>query len=166
VAFSSDGSTLASGSDDKTIKLWDVKTGRELQTFTGHSYSVNSVAFSSDGSTLISSSEDKTITLWDVKTGRELPVAFCSDGSTLASGLSINTIMGHHIPSSQWHSDPNHTPLDPKVTLTNYWISIAGENLILLPPEYHQYICSAVKGATVALGYPDGRLISIGIDGL
>jgi WD40 repeat protein len=44
VAFSSDGSTLASGSSDDTIKLWDVKTGSELQTLTGHSDSVLSVA--------------------------------------------------------------------------------------------------------------------------
>ncbi|MEH1998012.1 MAG: hypothetical protein V7L00_04430, partial [Nostoc sp.] len=46
VAFSSNGQTLASGSSDNTIKLWDVRKGNLLQTLTGHSYSVHSVAFS------------------------------------------------------------------------------------------------------------------------
>jgi WD40 repeat protein len=173
VAFSSDGSTLASGSDDETIKLWDVNTGKELHTLTGHSYSATSVAFSSDGSTVASGSDDETIKLWDVKTGKELhtltghsysvnSVALPSDGSTLASRSSDHTIEGHPIPSLQWHYDPRQSPLDPKVTISNNWIFIAGEKLILLPPEYHQYNCSAVKGATIALGYRDGRLLVIG----
>ncbi|PGG95247.1 hypothetical protein AJ79_10165 [Helicocarpus griseus UAMH5409] len=72
VAFSSDGSTLASGSSDDTIKLWDVETGKELQTLMGHSGSVKSVAFSSNGLTLASGSSDHTIKLWDVETSKEL----------------------------------------------------------------------------------------------
>jgi WD40 repeat protein len=52
VAFSPDGRTLASGSFDTTIKLWDVTTRREIATLKGHSWSVKSVAFSPDGKTL------------------------------------------------------------------------------------------------------------------
>jgi WD40 repeat protein len=173
VAFSSDGSTLASGSLDNTIKLWDVKTGKELQTLTGHSNWITLVSFSSDGLTLASGSGGNTIKLWDVKTGKELQtltghsgpvnsVAFSSDGSTLASGSIGHTIEGDPIPSFQWHYDPSQTPLYPKVTISNNWISIAGEKLIRLPPEYHRYACSAVRGATIALGYHDGRLLVIG----
>src|SRR4051812_13681437 len=66
VAFNPDGKTLASGSRDETIKLWDVVAGKEKATIKGHMDGVSSMAFSPDGKTLASGSRDGTIKLWDV----------------------------------------------------------------------------------------------------
>jgi hypothetical protein len=70
VALSRDGKTLVSGSRDKTIKVWDLATGKELRTLKGHQDLVRSVALSSDGKTLVSGSGDKTIKVWDLYLAR------------------------------------------------------------------------------------------------
>jgi WD40 repeat protein len=64
VAFSPDGQTIASGSEDKTIKLWRRADGTLVQTLRGHQGRIYSVAFSPDGQTIASASEDKTVRLW------------------------------------------------------------------------------------------------------
>ncbi len=66
LAFSPDGRTLASGSKDGTVRLWEVSTGGERRAFRGHHGSVQSLAFSPDGRRLISGGEDTTAIVWDV----------------------------------------------------------------------------------------------------
>src|SRR6266545_3453171 len=75
--FTPDGKTLISGSEDKTIRLWDTATGKQRATLKGHTRSVNSVAFSPDGKTLASCGVDGTIRLWDSTTGKERAVLPC-----------------------------------------------------------------------------------------
>ena len=64
VAYSPDGTKIISGSDDKTIKIWDANTGQCLKSLEGHSDYVNSVAFSPDGTKIISGSTDTTVKIW------------------------------------------------------------------------------------------------------
>lgn len=104
VAISPDGKTVLSGSEDKTIKWWDLDTGKELKTFKGHSDYVKCIAFSPDGQTMLSGSVDKTIKWWHLESGADLKtlegheayvncIAFSrGDGQTIISGSHDNTI--------------------------------------------------------------------------
>jgi WD40 repeat protein len=121
LAFSPDGKVLVSGSHDATIRLWDLRTGREQAVLKGHTSPVWSVAISPDGKTLASACGptirltdpdgkergagmgEPTIKLWDLATAKELrtllghtnliaAVAFSPDGKTLASGSHDKTM--------------------------------------------------------------------------
>lgn len=70
VAIGPDSNYVATGSRDKTIKLWELSSGREVRSFLGHETSVNAIDFSRDGKFLVSSSTDKTARLWEVATGK------------------------------------------------------------------------------------------------
>lgn len=103
VAFSPDGKVLATGSEDQTVKLWDVASGQELATLQGHTDVVSSVSFSPDGTILATASGDRTVKLWDVAGRRELAtftghqnairsLAFSPDGKILATGSEEGTV--------------------------------------------------------------------------
>ena len=72
VSFSPDGTRIVTGSDDKTAKVWDARTGTPLLDLKGHTGEVTSVSFSPDGTRIVTGSEDKTAKVWDARTGQEL----------------------------------------------------------------------------------------------
>ena len=112
VARSPDGSTLASGDYDGTIRVWDAKTGQHKLTLREHTEGVTSLSLLPDGSTLASGSWDNYVMLWDVDTGKLLrtldrhtdgvrAVAFSPDGGTLASGGYDRTIRLWNVDTGQ-----------------------------------------------------------------
>ena len=104
VAFSPDGKLIASGCWEKTVKLWDAASGKQLRSLEGHTGYVYSVAFSPDGKVIASGSwGDNMIKLWDAVTGKQLlsleghtgnvsSVAFSPDGKVIASSSWDKTI--------------------------------------------------------------------------
>ena len=69
-----DGQHALSGSEDQTVRLWEVRSGRCLRVLEGHTARVRSVAWSADGQHALSGSADKTVRLWEVQSGRCLQV--------------------------------------------------------------------------------------------
>jgi WD40 repeat protein len=101
VAYSLDGSRIASCSDDCKIRVWDANTGEEIGIpLAGHTNNINCVAFSRDG-TLASASSDRTVRIWDIQNGyatlhghggQVLSVAWSPDATLLASGSADHLI--------------------------------------------------------------------------
>jgi len=145
LSYSPNGKTLASGSSDRTIKLWNPETGEELTTLTGHQDWVYSVRYSPDGKTLASGSRDETIKLWNLETGEQLTtltghqgaiysVSYSPDGKTLASGSQNGTI-------KLWNPETG----EELTTLTGH------QDLVLS-------ITYSLDGKTLASGSEDGTI--------
>ena len=183
VAFSPDGRVLASVSSDRTIKLWEVKTGRKINSLPGYSDGdrVRWAAFSPDGKVLASGGDDKTLKLWEVATGREINslkghsdwiiAAFSPDGKVLASGggndstiklwevktgREINTLSGHSssVKSVAFSPDGKVLASGSYDSTIKLWEVKTGREINTLSGHYHPVYSVAFS--------PDGKVLASG----
>ena len=147
IAISADGKMLASGSEDKTIKLWDLQTSECLATLEGHEDAVKAVAMTPDGQLLVSGSADHTIKLWQLPDNADEPIcpdpiytltghsdwvrclAITPDGQTLVSGSLDKTI-------KLWQLDTGEL----KSPLVGHWDEV--NNLAISPDGRNLISCS------------------------
>jgi WD40 repeat protein len=97
LAFNADGSKILSSSPDKTVRVWETETGRELQKFTGHTEMIRRAVFHPDGKHALSAGRDGFVRMWEIDTAKEVKrfkspgnwaecLAVSKDGKFLAIG--------------------------------------------------------------------------------
>jgi WD40 repeat protein len=143
IEFSPDGTKLASASLDRTAKVWDTASGKELFTLKGHGDQVLQIRFSPNGKSLATASRDGTAKIWDVATGQ-----------------TLMTLSGH----TGGLTDIKYSP-DGKLVATiaddhmvKIWNAESGRELLTLTDTSLFVISFSPNGSRIALGYEDGTI--------
>jgi WD40 repeat protein len=155
---------LASASHDKTVLVWDAKTGQPLHTLQGHTDYVTSVAFSAAGDRLASASEDKTVRVWDAKNGQLLHtlertgyvsnVVFSTDGSCLKTDRESMPLPRTALSTSS----PSRHPPAQRIVVSETWVKADSEDTLWIPANY-QPGCTNIHSCRVAFGYGSERVL-------
>jgi len=175
-AFSPDGTRIVTASRDKSARIWERDSGREMLELVGHTASVEQAEFSPDGARVITSSWDKTARVWDAKTGRQILVlrghtdqlrsaAFSSDGRRIvtgsfddtariwdaATGRELLTLRGHsdRVPCARFSPDGRRVVTASVDKTARIWDAATGREIARLSGHTDAVLHAAFS--------PDGR---------
>jgi len=158
VAWSPDGTRIASASADGTVQLWEAETGKAQHFFYGHREAVWSVAWSPDGTAIVSGASDKTMQVWEVTTGRRQllltrnadvqGVCWSPDSTRVAGGAAdgtiqiydvrqsrlLHTLKGHSagVWSVAWSQDGFRLASASDDKTVQVWHAVTGQQLLVL----------------------------------
>jgi hypothetical protein len=183
-AYSPDGSRIVTASWDKTARIWDAATGKEITVLRGHEGLLYSAAFSPDGTRIVTASWDKTARIWDAATGKEITVlrghkdyvtsaAYSPDGSRIVTASLDKTTRiwdaatGKEIIALRRHEDvvysATFSPDGSRIVTASYdktariWDAATGKELMVL--RGHE---NTVRSAAYS---PDGsRIVTASVD--
>jgi WD40 repeat protein len=176
IVFSPDGQSVATGSDDRTVRIWEASSGKQLAMLQGESGEVLAVAFSRDGKFLLSAGSDRLLRLWDLRTKKEVRVlkghtapvqcvAFSPDGKQavsggedrslriwdLAGGEELTALAGHTGPVTAvvWSKDGQHVLSSSRDGSVRWWSLSAQQPVYTLEGHAGPVLCVALA--------PDGK---------
>ena len=187
VAWSPDGTRIATGDDDGTVRVWDAATGEPLRALTGHTKSVSSVAWSPDGTRIATGDDDGTVRVWDAATGEPVraltghtrsvrSVAWSPDGTRIATsgdddgtvrvwdaatGEPVRALTGHtkSVFSVTWSPDGTRIATGG-VDGTRVWDAATGEPVRALTghTRWVRSVAWSPDGTRIATGGDDGMV--------
>ncbi len=178
IGFSASGDTIATGSADKTARLWNAQTGESIRTLTGHTDTVYTPVFSPDGNQLVTHCNDNVLRLWDLNTGKNIVTyqnekqrvtfTFSPDSRILAiateagevmlwntnTGKKIRTFVGHshYVHPPLFSSNENTIVTHSRDRSVRLWNVHTGKNINTL---------NIMGTVNAVLHAPDGDLIAI-----
>lgn len=187
LAFSPNGTVLATARMDGTVKLWNTADGKELRTLYGHSDEVRAIAFAPNGRVIATAGKDRAVKLWSAETGREMatlrghskPVnslAFSPDGSRLASvgdekslclwAMKTPGVMVHREDApfiSDLAVSPDGLEFATGSMGVQVWDTATGQQRSTLPRRLFGLIPGANEQDYSTVTYrPDGKCVAIG----